>query len=143
MAFLRGTCTCNRCGTEYETKFDTYMNEFHCPNCVTLYDMINNALWFKESDISTGGSTVFTESIHISNKQISEDDYVTILWLYFHSFSAASISLMYQISESVVRSIILEAKDPTTQRFAKTRDTLLTKYGLDITKPPEKPKPTF
>ena len=134
MAFLRGTCTCNRCGTEYETKFDTYMNEFHCPNCVTLYDMINNALWFKED---------CTEDIHVGDKQIGEDDYVTILWLYFHSFSAASISLMYQISESVVRSIILEAKDPTTQRFAKTRDTLLTKYGLDITKPPEKPKPTF
>ena len=136
MSFLRGTCTCNRCGTEYETKFDTYMNEFHCPNCVTLYDMINNALWFKEDNTSA-------ENIHISVKQISEDDYVTILWLYFHSFSAASISLMYQISESVVRSIILEAKDPTTQRFAKTRDTLLTKYGRDITKPPEKPKPTF
>lgn len=137
MAFLRGTCTCNRCGTEYETKFDTYMNKFYCPNCVTLYDMISNALWFKED------RTGFDESIHISDKQISEDDYVTILWLYFHSFSAASISLMYQISESVVRSIILEAKDPTTQRFAKTRDTLLTKYGLDITKPPEKPKPMF
>ena len=140
MSLLHGTCTCNRCGTEYEVTFnadDSYRNEFHCPNCVTLYDMINNALWFKED------RTQFEENIHISDKQISEDDYVTILWLYFHSFSAASISLMYQISESVVRSIILEAKDPTTQRFAKTRDTLLTKYGLDITKPPEKPKPMF
>lgn len=136
-------CTCERCGKDYDILEEDVKSENYewphpmhyswteCPECAKLSYMLDKAFHFKSSP---------KKRLPGENIELKNDDYVCICWLYFNSFSAASISLMYQVPESVIRAIILECKDEAQVKYQPIREELLTNYNIDVTKPPQRPR---
>lgn len=136
-------CTCERCGKDYDIYEEDVKSENYewphpkhyswteCHECNVLHYMLQKAFHFKSSPVKRQPGEIV---------ELAEYDYVCICWLYFHSFSAASISLMYQVPESVIRSIILECRDEGMAKYQPVRDELLNTYNVDVTKPPQRPR---